>query len=117
MKKILILEDDQSILEMLEEILANEGYDVYTSMNGIEGISTLESMTPDLILTDVSMPLMDGFDFGKRLLQNPIWKNIPIIAMSAEDQKIDKLELHGLSNFIKKPLEINQLLECLSVIS
>ncbi len=117
MKKILILEDDQSILEMLEEILASEGYEVYTSMNGVEGISTLESITPDLILTDVSMPMMDGFDFGKRLLLHPIWKNIPILAMSAEDQKKDKLEFHGLNNFIKKPLEINHLLECLSVIS
>ena len=65
MKKILIVEDDISIRELLVEILEGQGYQVSSSINGSDGIKSLEKSTPDLILMDVMMPVMDGYTFRK----------------------------------------------------
>ena len=114
MKKILVVEDDLSIRELLIEILEDEGYHVSSGSNGSEGLSSLELSTPDLIIMDVMMPIMDGYAFRKELLKNSIWSSIPVIAMSAQAQGLEKLKLHGLTNFISKPLEINHFLETVS---
>ena len=111
MKKILVVEDDKSIRELLIEILQDEGYSVTFGENGEEGLKSLESVVPDLILMDVSMPIMDGYTFKSELLKNDQWNTIPVIVMSAQDQGPEKLESHGFSNFIQKPLELNHLLE------
>lgn len=111
MKKILVVEDDASIRELLVEILQDEGYSVSFGENGLEGLKSLEQVVPDLILMDVSMPLMDGYAFRIELLKNAQWNTIPVIVMSAQDQGADQLESHGFSTFIQKPLELNHLLQ------
>lgn len=111
MKKILIVEDDTSIRELLTEILEDEGYKVSASANGIEGLKVLEKNIPDLIIMDIMMPIMDGFAFRSEMLKNAHLKTIPILAMSAQSQGIEKLEAFGLTNFINKPIELNHLLE------
>jgi CheY-like chemotaxis protein len=110
MKKILIVEDDISIRELLVEIFESEGYLVDSRANGSEGLKSLETTIPDVILMDVMMPVMDGFEFRQAQLRNPIWGSIPLLAMSAQDQKQEKLEDYGITNFINKPLELDQLL-------
>lgn len=117
MKKILVIEDDASIRELLVEILEDQGYCVHSSINGSDGIKTLETVTPDLILMDVMMPVMDGYAFKKELVQHPEWNLIPLIAMSAQSQSKEKLADHGIVNFINKPLELSQLLETVARIS
>lgn len=111
MKKILVVEDDTSIRELLVEILESQGYQVSYGINGSDGIKSLNSVTPDLILMDVMMPVMDGYAFRKELLHNPKWNLIPVIVMSAQNQGKEKLADHGITNFISKPLELNHLLE------
>ncbi len=111
MKKILIIEDDISIRELLEEIFEFEGYAVDASVNGSEGIKSLHTNIPDVILMDVMMPIMDGYEFRLEQLKNPHWKSIPVIAMSAQQQKDEKLESYGITHFISKPLELDDLLD------
>jgi two-component system chemotaxis response regulator CheY len=111
MKKILVIEDDASIRELLVEILEDQGYQVSYGTNGLEGIKSLESIIPDLILMDVMMPIMDGYAFRKEILHNPKWNLIPIIAMSAQEQGETKLADYAITNFINKPFELNNLLE------
>lgn len=111
MKKILIVEDDISIRELLVEILEDQGYQVSSSVNGSEGIKAIESSLPDLILMDVMMPVMDGYQFRKELMLNPEWSHIPIVAMSAQEQTRKKLVDHGITNFINKPFELDHLIE------
>jgi CheY-like chemotaxis protein len=117
MKKILIIEDDLSIRELLVEIFESEGYSVNSSINGAEALFALEKITPDVILIDIMMPVMDGFSFRQEQLKNPNWNEIPVIAMSAQDQKREKLESFGIHNFINKPLDLNHLLETVRFLS
>ncbi len=110
MKKILVVEDDTSIRELLVEIFEIEGYEVHSSSNGLEGIYSLEKQIPDVILMDIFMPIMDGFAFRKEQMGNPAWNLIPTVAMSAQNQKEEELMTLGLTNFISKPLELDHLL-------
>lgn len=114
MKKILVVEDDLSIRELLIEILEDEGYLVSSGVNGSEALRQLELCIPDLIIMDIMMPIMDGYTFRKELMKNLNWSSIPVLAMSAQDQVLEKLQSHGLINFIKKPLELNHLLQAVS---
>ncbi len=111
MKKILVVEDDVSIRELLVDVLESEGYQVMAGANGFEGIKILETVTPDLILMDTLMPIMDGYAFRREQMKNPSWNTIPVLMMSAQDQAKEKLENHGIKNFINKPLELDNLLE------
>ena len=111
MKKILIVEDDTCIREILIEVFESEGYLVRHGVNGFEAIESLQTDIPDLILTDVTMPLMDGLEFRQEVLKNPDWNSIPMIVMSARDHAENKLESLGISNFINKPLELGHLIE------
>ncbi|MDO9181810.1 MAG: response regulator [Bacteriovorax sp.] len=117
MKRILVVEDDTSIRELLVEILEGEGYLVSASKNGYEGIQSLETYIPDLILMDVMMPIMDGYAFKNELLLNSEWRSIPVVAMSAQVQRKEKLADYGIVNFISKPLDLGHLLETLKNIS
>lgn len=117
MKKILIVEDDISIRELLVEIFECEGYEVVAGMNGQEGIFALEKETPDVILMDMLMPVMDGFAFRQEQLKNPQWEKIPLLAMSAQDQELEKLESYGFKHFISKPLELDDLLNKIKELS
>ena len=117
MKKILIIEDDISIRELLVEILEGNGYQVFHGTNGLDGIKSLEAIIPDLILMDIMMPLMDGYAFRKELLLNPKWNSIPVVAMSAQFQAKEKLADYEINNFINKPLELDHLLETIRCIA
>lgn len=117
MKKILVVEDDLSIREIIVEILEAEGYAVSSGINGQEGLKSLESSTPDLIIMDVMMPVMDGYVFRENVMKNSQWCSIPTLVMSAQNQGTDKLKSHGLENFISKPLDLNRLLEAVNTLA
>ena len=114
MKKILVIEDDLSIRELLVEILEEEGYDVVSGANGLEALELLKSNDPDLIVMDIMMPLMDGYKLKSELLKNAKWGSIPVLAMSAQNQAVEKLSSHGFSNFINKPLEMDYFLQAVN---
>ena len=89
MKKILILEDELIISEILSKKLAREGYEVKTAENGREGMLMIEKEIPDLVLTDVIMPEKNGFDVILEMKQSEMLKNVPIIIISNSGQPVE----------------------------
>lgn len=110
MEKILVIDDSSTNIVLLDALLQREGYEVITSLGAIEGLKHVENLQPDLILLDLLMPEVNGFDFMKSF--NQMNKDIPVIIVSAvgtsENKKISK-EL-GATNFINKPVDIPALL-------
>ena len=110
MAKILINEDEESILMALEDNLKMDGYEVETAVNGEEGLSIAKERPFDLIILDIMLPRLDGFDVCKRLRQAGIMT--PILMLTAKSQEIDKvlgLEL-GADDYVTKPFSPRELL-------
>ncbi|HMQ56434.1 MAG TPA: response regulator, partial [Anaerolineae bacterium] len=90
MAKILIIDDDQDILRLLEYATQRRGHQVTIKKDGIEGFAAAEADTPDLIVCDVMMPRMTGYDFCRRARSSLNLKDVPIIIFTARFQPIDK---------------------------
>src|SRR5262245_1722987 len=86
---ILVVDDDQVILETVEDILRLAGYHTLTASHGVEALERLYAQSPDLIVSDISMPNMDGYQFYEAVRANPAWTLIPFIFLSARGQKTD----------------------------
>lgn len=110
---ILIVEDIPHILELLEVTLKFKGYDVVTARNGDEALEYIASEQPALILTDILMPILDGYALAQRVRSDPKTRQIPIIFVSAtfitEEDKQFALSL-GAVRFLEKPIEASELL-------
>ncbi|MBS1958270.1 MAG: response regulator transcription factor [Bdellovibrionales bacterium] len=115
-KNILIIEDDRDILEVLKDILESEGYTVATAENGKMGIEVLQSLSepPKLVLLDLMMPIMDGFQFRQEQLKNDAFKTIPVVVMSADGRMELKKDRIGVDIFLKKPLDLETVLDTVS---
>lgn len=110
-KKILVVEDDTSIRELLVELLESESYKVYSAVNGLEALKLLEAGNlPDLILIDLMMPIMDGYAFRTEQLKNAVWSKIPTIVMSAEANAKEKMKNFQITAFLSKPVELETIL-------
>lgn len=110
MAKILIIEDEEAILLALEDNLRLEGYDVESAKDGEQGLSLAKEGKFDLIILDIMLPRMDGFDVCKQLRQDGIIT--PILMLTAKSQEIDKvlgLEL-GADDYVTKPFSPRELL-------
>lgn len=111
MAKILLVDDEKDIIEFLQYNLEAEGFEVITAYNGNEAISKL-SENPDLIVLDIMMPYMDGFETCKRIRENANHKNTPVIFLTARSSEID--EIHGLDigadDYIQKPISPKKLI-------
>jgi two-component system alkaline phosphatase synthesis response regulator PhoP len=110
MAKILIVEDEESILMALEDNLKMEGYEVESAVNGEEGLSKAKERQFDLIILDIMLPCLDGFEVCKRLRQ--AGNMTPILMLTAKSQEIDKvlgLEL-GADDYVTKPFSPRELL-------
>jgi DNA-binding response OmpR family regulator len=114
MKKILIVEDDQYIRELLTQSLSSEGYDVLQAGSGEEGIESVYLNIPDLIILDLLLPKIDGFEVLRILKDKPGTKHIPVVILSNLGQQEDierGMEL-GASEYLVKPqFSLNQINE------
>lgn len=111
-KTILIADDEIHILNLIKLTLGDE-YNYLEAKNGQEVLNHLQKTTPDLILLDVMMPVMDGFATCKKIKQNPNTKQIPVALVSARDEDQDVLygvDI-GASAYIKKPFHKNEFIE------
>ena len=106
--KILVVEDDDDIRDSLKELLEEEGYRVDTAANGEQALNRLRGEAPQLILLDLMMPVMDGWEFQKQLREIPSFSRVPIIVISAS--KFSREPLNAAA-FIPKPLDAGVLLE------
>jgi DNA-binding response OmpR family regulator len=110
METILVVEDDRSILRGLEKNLQYEGFKVLTALDGERGLELAVNKTPDLIILDIMLPKINGFEICKTLKKHDIMT--PIIIISAKNQEVDKimgLDL-GADDYITKPFSLGELL-------
>ena len=107
--KILVVEDEKYISDIIKFNLEKEGYQVFTAYDGAEGLEMHEKVDPDLILLDVMLPRIDGFEVCRRIRAN---SSVPIIILTAKEEEVDKvlgLEL-GADDYITKPFGIRELI-------
>jgi DNA-binding response OmpR family regulator len=119
-KKILVMDDDPDILDAVTWILESRGYQVVTARDGLEGLATLKSENPDLMILDLLMPKMDGFAVFKEL-RDPRWskyQDIPILILSSvrEEASRRRYELEtghelDVDDYVEKPMDPSVLLE------
>ena len=113
MKKILIIEDDTALRETTAEFIQIENYEVFVAKDGLEGVQQTLQHLPNLILCDISMPNMDGFDFYKTIKQIKATSTIPLVFFSAKTDNEDiraGMQL-GADDYIIKPFEFSELLK------
>ena len=111
-RKILIIEDDRDIVEMLDYNLKEEGYETISALNGEQGIALAGKERPDLIILDIMLPIIDGFEVCRILKNDDRVAHIPIIILSAKSQETDKvvgLEL-GADDYVTKPFSPRELI-------
>ena len=106
-RRVLVVDDDPDILDALSEILEVEGYEVQRARNGREALQRLEQAPPDLVLLDLMMPVMDGWEFARSL--NPDARP-PIIVLSADRNVSVKAQEIGALGWLAKPFELSELL-------
>src|ERR1700755_3184353 len=113
MSKILLIEDNEMNRDMLSRRLVRRGYEVILALDGQSGLESAESAGPDLILMDMSLPILDGWEATRRLKAAPATQRIPVIALTAHAMSSDRekaLEA-GCDDYDTKPIELPRLLE------
>ncbi|MDQ3582311.1 MAG: response regulator [Pseudomonadota bacterium] len=113
MTKILLVEDNEMNRDMLGRRLQRRGYEVLTAVDGAEGVAKAQADAPDLILMDMSLPVMDGWEATRRLKAAPETQAIPIIGLTAHAMSGDREKVMeaGADDYDIKPIEIDRLLE------
>jgi len=113
MPKILLVEDNEMNRDMLSRRLERRGFTVVMAVNGAEGVAMATSATPDLILMDMSLPIIDGWEATRQVRADPATAPIPIIALTAHAMASDEQRAReaGCDDFDTKPIELPRLLE------
>lgn len=113
MSRILLVEDNEMNRDMLSRRLERKGFQVIFATDGIEGIGMAGTEQPDLILMDMNMPVLDGWEASRRIKANPLTAAIPIIALTAHAMAGDreKTLAAGCDDYDTKPVEFQRLLE------
>jgi two-component system, cell cycle response regulator DivK len=113
MAKILLVEDNEMNRDMLTKRLQRRGYDVVVAVDGGEGVAMAESESPDLILMDMSLPVLDGWEATRRIKAAPGTSTIPVIALTAHAMAGDQEQAMaaGCDDYDTKPVELTRLIE------
>jgi len=111
-KKILIVDDERDMREMLNELFELEGYETYTAADGREGLRIYKEIEPDLVITDIRMPVMDGIDLVKRL--RSINKNVKIVYITGWESAQSKHKREVIKDtdykYLKKPFDLDEII-------
>lgn len=112
MAKILLVEDNEMNRDMLSKRLQRRGYDVVLAVDGSQGVELATSEAPDLILMDMSLPVLDGWEATRRIKATPSTSTIPVIALTAHamDGDQEKALAAGCDDYDTKPVELPRLL-------
>lgn len=116
-KKILIVDDDRLNVTLIRFSLKEKGYEVTTAQDGDEGLDAVRAQRPDLIVLDIQMPRMSGFEFMSEIKVIPGGANIPVIMLTANENMQDVFFSEGVRGYFVKPIDPPKLLtkvkECL----
>ena len=113
-KRIIYFEDDKDMVELVRIILGREGYQVEGIAEGQAGIKAVQQNSPDVILLDLMLPDMDGWEIFRQLKHDESTADIPVIVITAKAQSIDKvlgLEIAKVDDYISKPFRPNELVD------
>ena len=113
-KRILCIEDEPEMIDLIRLILNRRGFDVKGALGGVEGLQALKEDPPDLVLLDLMMPDMDGWEVYQQMKADEKTRHIPVIVVTAKAQSIDKvLGIHvaKVDDYIAKPFSPQELLE------
>lgn len=112
-KRILVCDDDPVILRLLQVNLELEGYEVLSAHNGEEALEIASAERPDLVILDIMMPKLDGYQTAERLKAQDDTKEIPVVFVSAKAQlsDIEKGKSYGVADYLTKPFDPSDLLE------
>ncbi len=115
MAKILIIEDDITIRNGLQRLLSKEGYAVFFADNGLEGLRLAGEEKPDVIICDIAMPEMNGYEVLAKIKQNPALANKPFMFLSAKITKEDEQKglAAGATAYLKKPMWPDDILDAI----
>ena len=107
MARILIVDDSPTQTLSLAKILKKNGHDVMMAKDGAEGVEVAKAELPDLVLMDVVMPRVNGFQATRQITKNPSTSHIPVIIVTTKDQETDKIwgERQGAKGYVIKPVE------------
>ena len=110
----LVVEDDQIVIMLLEHLLARRGFSVRTARDGRAALDLIESLPapPELVLLDVMLPYLDGFELIRRIRQNAAWSGVPIIMLTAksQEQNIVRALDSGANDYVVKPFRPEELM-------
>lgn len=110
MKKILVIDDDRNLVELIKKRLEANGYAVVSALDGLEGLEKVDKENPDLIILDIKMAKMDGYTMLRKLDEDDRSANIPVIILTGYDGMQDLFELEGIRDYILKPFDGQDLL-------
>ena len=113
-KTILCIEDESEMIDLIRLILGRKGFDVKGATGGIEGIILVREIKPELVLLDLMMPDMDGWEVYQQMKAEPTTRDIPVIVVTAKAQNIDKvlgLHIAKVDDYIAKPFSPQELME------
>jgi len=113
-KKVVCVEDESEIIDLIRLILGRKGFDLIGATGGLEGLETIRRVKPDLVLLDLMMPDMDGWEVYQQMKADPELKNIPVIVVTAKAQSIDKilgLHIAKVDDYVTKPFGPQELLQ------
>jgi CheY-like chemotaxis protein len=112
MARILLVEDNEMNRDMLSRRLARSGYEVVIAVQGEEGVALARTASPDLVLMDMSLPVLDGWEATRRLKADPVTRDIPVVALTAHAMSGDREKAReaGCDDFDTKPVEYARLL-------
>jgi DNA-binding response OmpR family regulator len=112
-KKILVADDEPNIVVALEYLLQHSGYDVLIARDGDDALKQIEAHVPDLVLLDVMMPLRSGYEVCKRIREQPEWRHIKIVMLSAKgrDAEVNKGLAVGADLYVTKPFSTRELVD------
>lgn len=112
-KKILCIEDEPEMIDLFRLILGRHGFDVHGAPGGVEGIKMVRELLPDLVLLDLMMPEMDGWEVYQQMKADTATRDIPVIVVTAKAQNIDKvlgLHIAKVDDYIAKPFSPQELM-------
>ncbi len=118
-KRVVCIEDEPEMIDLVRLILGRKGYDVIGANGGIEGLDAVRRERPDIILLDLMMPDMDGWEVYQQIKADPALKQIPVVVVTAKAQSIDKvlgLHIAKVDDYITKPFGPQELLESIEKI-
>ena len=114
LKRVVYVEDEQEMIDLVRLILSRRGYEVVGANGGREGLDTIRREKPDLVLLDLMMPDLDGWDVYQQIKAEESTRDIPVIVVTAKAQSIDKvlgLHIAKVNDYISKPFSPQELID------